>query len=416
MIVTADHFKSTAHDYITSLNVVSDQLSERITNSLIQTISSRNIREIPKQDFDMLVNQFFNLVCFGPITNLEIFLTENCNLACDYCFVREKHHNKMPLDTVYAAINFLVFYSGNATSLNLTLFGGEPLMEKETIYRIVDYCNKIENDTKAKNIGISLTTNGTLLDEDILKRTAGKINYLLSIDGAKETHDLSRKYRNGKGTFNTIISKIDLLKRHQPWLGARMTVTPDTISKLFDNVKFLHNRGINQFLLGPTMDMIWDKASLENYEDQIQKVSQFYNEQKQAGEPIRITLFEKNEQSIECHTHQWGCGAGRNTISVSTNGDIYPCSKFLGYEEFDNPALKLGNIFEGITNIDLRSKMSGLTDNSFPGCSSCAEINACIGGCPADNFYLNQNLHKPGTANCELKKIENRILRKMHKE
>ncbi len=322
----------------------------------------------------------------------------------------------MSWKNIIASINFLVFYSGDKQLLNLTLFGGEPLLEKENIFRIVDYVEKLEAHAGNKRLSISLTTNGTLITEEVLKRTKGKINFLLSIDGNEETHNASRKYKDGRGSFKKIVSKINLLKKYQPWLGARMTITPETVHLLCNNVIYLYSLGINQFLMGLAMDLEWNNKALKTYEEQLLKVGKFYISEKKSGQPMRIILFEKDMKGIECHEHQWGCGAGRNTISVNTNGDIYPCSKFLGYEEFENDALKLGNIHDGITNIELRVKMSQITNDSFPGCASCNEINACMGGCPADNYYLNRNLYKPGKAHCDLKKIDNRVLRALNND
>lgn len=416
MIVTSDNFKTTAIKYISLFNGLSANEQDRIADSIVQSLMVNRIAEIPVQDFELIVNQFYNLVCFGPITNLELFITQDCNLSCDYCFVKEKQHKIMPLESIYSSINFLTFYSGNQKNLNLTLFGGEPLMAKKTIKKVVEYISKLESKSKAKKYSISITTNGTLLDEDFLRHTRDKINFLLSIDGDQQTHDVYRKYQNGRGTFNTVVSKIKLLKKYQPWLGARMTVLPDTITQLYHNIVSLYNLGINQILLGPAMDVEWNEKAMRAYEGQLRRVGQFYLKKKQKKEPFRMTLFENNNNGIECHEHQWGCGAGRNTISVNTNGDIYPCSKFLGYEEFDAPELKLGNIYMGIANIELRKKLSMISDSSFPTCVSCKEVNACMGGCPADNYYLHRNIHKAGKAHCRIKEIENRILREMYRD
>ncbi len=416
MIVTSDNFKTSAIKYISLFNGLSANEQDRIADSIVQSLMVNRIAEIPVQDFELIVNQFYNLVCFGPITNLELFITQDCNLSCDYCFVKEKQHKIMPLESIYSSINFLTFYSGNQKNLNLTLFGGEPLMAKKTIKKVVEYISKLESKSKAKKYSISITTNGTLLDEDFLRHTRDKINFLLSIDGDQQTHDVYRKYQNGRGTFNTVVSKIKLLKKYQPWLGARMTVLPDTITQLYHNIVSLYNLGINQILLGPAMDVEWNEKAMRAYEGQLRRVGQFYLKKKQKKEPFRMTLFENNNNGIECHEHQWGCGAGRNTISVNTNGDIYPCSKFLGYEEFDAPELKLGNIYMGIANIELRKKLSMISDSSFPTCVSCKEVNACMGGCPADNYHLHRNIHKAGKAHCRIKEIENRILREMYRD
>jgi len=322
----------------------------------------------------------------------------------------------MPIADIFSAINFLVFYSGNESLLNITLFGGEPLMEKENIYKILKHCKNIENSSGNKKFSISITTNGTLFDEEFLSRTQGKINYLLSIDGDEETHDSSRKYNNGKGSFQTIVSKIELLKKYQPWLGARMTITPETVNRLANNVEYLFSLGINQFLLGLAIDLDWDNKSFEIYEEQLLKVGNFYISKRNLGEPIRITNFENDEKGINCNEHKWGCGAGRNTISVNTDGEIYPCSKFLGYEGFNCEEMKFGDIHTGITNIQLRTKMSQITDETFKGCSGCSEMNACLGGCPADNYFLNRNIYKPGNSHCELTKINNKVKRILSKE
>jgi uncharacterized protein len=344
---------------------------------------------------------------------LELFITEDCNLACDYCFVKGKNPRMMPLETMLTAINFLSFYSGNQKEVNLTLFGGEPLMAKKTVCKIVEHIRFLEQDSGTKRFHISMTTNGTLLDEAFLKLTHDKIQFLLSIDGDRETHDMFRRYKNGKGTFATVKSKIGLLKKYQPWVGARMTVLPKTAAGLYQNVAGLFEAGINQVMIGPAMDMEWDKESLKTYERQLKFVGDFYKQKIAEKKPFRMTLFEQHDNGSQCHEQQWGCGAGRNTISVTTDGDIYPCSKFIGYEEFDAPELILGNIYEGITNIELRKSLTKLTDASFPHCASCSEINACKGGCPADNYFLHRDTLKPGHTHCEIKKIENRILKQM---
>jgi len=374
------------------------------------------VRELEISDIEFLTNQIINQAWFGPITNLELFLTEDCNLACTYCFVKKKIKKSMSVEMAMEAINFLVFYSGNKESLNVTLFGGEPLLEKDKIYQIIEHCNEIEKATKSKKINFSLTTNGILIDETILRKVQGRINFLLSFDGNEQTHDLYRKDKSGRGTFKRILGKIDLLKRYQGWLGARMTVMPDTVKDLYKNVIFLFNAGINQFLIGLAVDVDWPDEALSEYETQLRNIGQFYVDKKQEQAAIRITFFEKEKQESECSENIWGCGAGRNTISVTTNGDIYPCSKFVGYEEYECPELKLGNIYEGITNIEARKKLSKMTSQSYETCLSCPEINACRGGCPADNYFKNKSLYIPIRSACELKKIGNKILREKSKE
>lgn len=407
------HFQTIAINHFKYLNGAINQVDKLLLDSLYKQLLKSGSSDLSDSEIELVINQLVNQAWFGPITSMELFLTENCNLACDYCFVREKFNNSISLETAFEAINFLIFYSGNQKNLNLTLFGGEPLLEKEKIYQIIDHCNKIEKESNSKKISISITTNGILIDELFLKRIDRRVNFLLSFDGDEETHDLYRKDKSGRGTFQKVVSKISLLKKYQGWLGARMTVTPETVQRLFTNVEFLFQSGINQFLIGLANDADWPEEALKNYKNQMRKVGQFYLDKRREKAPIRMTFFEKEKNELECSENVWGCGAGRNTISVTTKGDIYPCSKFVGYEEFDCQVLKLGTIYTGITDIELRNQMAKMNSESYEVCSSCDEINACRGGCPADNYFKNKNLYIPAPSACQLKQIGNSILRDM---
>ncbi|HEY9114095.1 MAG TPA: hypothetical protein VIN10_05305, partial [Bacteroidales bacterium] len=112
------HFNTSALSYISQINGSQGPFDQRIADSLINSIQNQGIKELTKSDFELLLNQFFNQIHFGPIHNLELFLTESCNLACSYCFVKDKKPKKMSLENIFEAINFLVFYSGNKNLLN----------------------------------------------------------------------------------------------------------------------------------------------------------------------------------------------------------------------------------------------------------------------------------------------------------
>lgn len=407
------HFRSVAQNYIERLNGSLYPFNSLLLDSFQKELENSHSEELADSDIEFLTNQLVNQILFGPITNMELFLTEDCNLACEYCFVQKKFNKSMPIELAIDSINFLVLYSGNEETLNVTLFGGEPLLEKENIYKIIDHCDKIEKETGTKKIVFSATTNGTLIDEQLLQKIQGRVNLLLSFDGDKETHDRYRKDKAGNGTFDKILGKIKLLKKYQGWLGVRMTVMPETVHSLYNNVEFLFKSGINQFLIGLANDVDWYEEALSEYESQMRKIGAFYLTKKKEDAPIRITFFEKEKDELECSENVWGCGAGRNTISVTTNGDIYPCSKFVGYEHFDCPELKLGNIYDGITNLEARKKLGKMKPESYEVCSSCDEMNACRGGCPADNYYKNKDLYIPVPSACKLKIIGNKILRDM---
>ena len=383
---------------------------EKIKTSL----TKHNSKNISDTDIFNVLLSIINGYYFTPINMIETIFTEQCNFNCNYCFIKRKSESSFNSETAIQTLNFLVLYSGNQKNLYYTLLGGEPLLNFENILNVISYSKKINSET-GKVIHFDITTNGSLLNETILQKSNGRLKYLLSIDGNKESHDKHRKL-NKAGSFETVISKIQLLKKYQPWLGARMTICPDTVSKLSYNVKFLYNSGINQFILGVCYGPKWDEKSLSIYEEELTKVSEYYLKRIKNNDRFRITYFEKEENNNECLNGIWGCRAGRNSVTVLPNGNIYPCSKFVGLESFECNEFCLGNIYEGITNLTAREKLFNMQSSDFKICSTCDEINSCVGGCPAENYNQNRSVYIPCKDQCEITKIQNRVLRKFWAE
>ena len=247
------------------------------------------------------------------------------------------------------------------------------------------------------------------MNKEVLKNTSEHISYLLSIDGDELTHNRHRTLINGTGSFNKVFPKIELLKQYQQWLGARMTVYPDTVSKLLQNIDFLYHNGINQFIIGICYGPQWDNSSLDIYEKQLKEVGNYYKNKVHNNEQIRMTLFEKKKSN--CYENLWGCSAGRNGMAIASNGDIYPCSKFTGLEKYSCPEFLLGNVNIGITNLIGREKLFTITNKNFKQCEQCNESDSCTGGCPAENYNQNRSIYIPCKDQCEITKIQNRVLR-----
>ncbi len=197
-----------------------------------------------------------------------------------------------------------------------------------------------------KKVHFACTTNGTLITEEAMDfaRRFGFL-YLLSLDGTKQTHDLHRKFANGRGSFDVIASKLPLLKRKQGWLGARVTVTPETIGQLAEGVRELFELGINQFIIGLVHEADWDKKSLQEIERQYELLLEFYLWAKERKLPLRMTMFEKSLEEVKRERRNlWGCGAGTGRVAVTPDGRIFPCSRFAGSND---GRYVIGHIEEG---------------------------------------------------------------------
>ena len=105
------------------------------------------------------------------IKALCLHVAHTCNLNCSYCFASQgKYHGQralMSLETGKRALDFLIENSADRTNLEVDFFGGEPLMNWEVVKQLVEYA-RVQEKKHRKNFRFTLTTNGMLIDEDVI--------------------------------------------------------------------------------------------------------------------------------------------------------------------------------------------------------------------------------------------------------
>ena len=151
----------------------------------------------------------------GVVKALCLHVAHTCNLNCAYCFASQgKYHGDravMPFEVGKQALDFLVAHSGNRRNLEVDFFGGEPLMNFDVVKQLVAYARSIEKE-KNKNFRFTLTTNGLLIDDDVIDFANREMsNVVLSLDGRKEIHDRYRVDYAGNGSWERIVPKFQKL-------------------------------------------------------------------------------------------------------------------------------------------------------------------------------------------------------------
>lgn len=98
-----------------------------------------------------------------------LYLTENCNLKCNYCYEgNDKRSKTLNNQDLEKAISFIVQNNPQNENINLTFLGGEPLLNKDAIYLCMDIINHKWSQSK-ELFKFHITTNGILLDKEIIK-------------------------------------------------------------------------------------------------------------------------------------------------------------------------------------------------------------------------------------------------------
>jgi len=267
-----------------------------------------------------------------------------------------------------------------------------------------------------KRVSYSMTTNGILVNEESLRffQKHG-IRFLLSIDGDEETHNTHRKFADGRGTYSAVAEKIPLIKSYQPWLGARVTPTPENMHKLYENVVHLHELGINQFIIGPATGLTYTDDDIAEYTHQLRNLAQYYVKRKKHNGHLRLPIFEVDVQDKQGGKRGlWGCSAGRFRFSVSASGELQPCAKVQGLNELAGiPKFSLGNVLTGFTNLDARREFIAFRYDLRKACQSCDLNGDCAGGCPAVNYKATGSIFLPNPYECKIHRVSCEVKREI---
>jgi len=270
--------------------------------------------------------------------NLNLLITYNCNLNCTYC-KSDRCTKKMPIEIALKAIDLTLPNSGD---LSINFYGGEPMIEKDNVLRIMRYA--LKNRRKGQNISFSMTTNGTLIDEEFLKRANQfHLNISFSHDGV--FHDLQRLDRRGKGSHERLWNNLRLWMHHQPESTVMCTYTPDTIYRLSETLDWFKDLGITNVSLNPDYHRSdWNEDVLN---DQYSNIIDGYLKTIEIGANFHISNIDRKVFDI-LHGNK-KCVLSNTSITVNVDGEIYPCLSFCGMKEY-----RIGSVDTGIDMTSLK--------------------------------------------------------------
>jgi len=335
----------------------------------------------------------------GHFEHLILSVSEQCNMRCAYCaysggYVNIRVHNNsyMSWNVARKAIDYFLANLGSQVGpQEIGFFGGEPLINFGLIRQCVEYTK-----SRNPNVGFGLTTNGTLLTDEITDfLSKNGIRILVSLDGPKEIHDVDRIFVSGKGTFDKIIQNLKRLKENHPEYYSKKVRFWCTLSPFSDYQKvfnfFVSNTdlflspekvgfgtitdGHEGYFSSRTADVI--KRSLESR----RKLYQLFREKLIKGETgdrefgFLQTLFEKpyfNLHKRPINLDGWGeeyhfmtaCFPGHYRLFVNADGAFQICEK-------SNDALIIGHIDSGLDIeriVNIYQKYHDLHNNE---CRSC---------------------------------------------
>ena len=316
-------------------------------------------------------------------------ITGRCNLSCRHCL---SDGAADPEEMGFEEAKALIEELQRHRVFQINFGGGEPFL-REDFLDILEY-------TTRKGIVACVSTNGTVLNERIVKRlkALSPLYMQVSLDGAcPSTNDLIR----GKGSFERIIEGLELLRRSG---FVKVAINTVVLRQNVDELEALYGmaRGYG-FILRCTRFRpsgrgrgSWSGYSLRR--EELLKVRGFlqrHDDVRTGDSFFPITVGVRKGLNM--------CGAARMTCSISPSGSVYPCP-FLTDKEF-----KAGNVLtDGLLPIWRHARsFEMLRKIERSPCSSCPFFAQCHGGCPALAYSLLGSLEEPDPE-CAMRLMEER--------
>jgi uncharacterized protein len=332
-----------------------------------------------------------------------------CNLACSYCFYREKEglyptvRRFVMTDEVLDAFIRQYIEAQDVPVVSFTWQGGEPtLLGVDYFRRVVELEQRYANGKRIEN---AFQTNGTLLDDEWAEFLAEERFLVgISIDGPATLNDRWRLDHAGRATLARVLSGLAALKRHRVEFNTLTCIQRQNAERPLDVYRFLRELGAGFMQFIPVVELRADsqpEAAGSETEPDGARVTEWSVGPEQYGRFL-CTVFEEwvrrdvgriFVQSFEVALAAWmgqdsslclfrpTCGLA---LVVEHNGDVYACDHFV------DQAHRLGNL----TQEPLIEMVRGETQTSFgrekarlpSRCETCDMRFACHGGCPKQRF------------------------------
>ena len=335
---------------------------------------------------------------------LTLFIDHQCNLRCTYCYNGEKFTRPMSIDTVRKSVD-LAFAAGPFGHLDISFFGGEPMLRMDVVREAVEYAEAKVASMKGPKptLRYIMNTNATLIDDDSLAFMSKprRFSVFVSLDGHREVHDRFRVNAAGRGSFDDVIEGIGKLREAGIPYQLVGVVSTATASELGKTVQTMLPLGANKIVLAANFRDEWTEASIDELRKGLDDVGDVWMDLFRAGttlalEPLHAKILTHLKGGIPCPSR---CMLAGSEWCVSPSGKIYPCAQMVG--EDTNDELVIGHVDTGIDPART-SALQKLKDRVETTCEPCALRDRCQSHCGCRHVALSGKLGVITATLCEV--------------
>jgi uncharacterized protein len=349
--------------------------------------------ELDKNELESILHKHEQYCKTPELIHIILLPAETCNFKCPYCFVYT-HRGIYMKDWVYEAIyKYLerMAVSGLTKSIQITWFGGEPLLASD---KIISFMNRLKKFTQNEQIEIksTLITNGYYLNVKLFDELlqAGISKFQLTFDGDKEKHDMLRRH-HGQPTFDIIFNNLKeiamdrmekcMIAIRYNFLQSNLDDVDPFLQKYLDH--FANDQRF-QINFRPVLDFVTSRNDNRLFSSQI--CSQPINlkiQNELAFKVLEITHnpnFSRMFQPLPQPTLSW-CPVNRDySFYIGADGLLFPCNSYIGNEKKAIGRITQDGDIETEACYD-NWKKSFYQDEKNKECINCKLLPICLGGC-----------------------------------
>jgi len=334
----------------------------------------------------------------GKPKSITFCVTEDCNLACKYCYMTGKNClKKMTFETAKKVVDYLLSdrETFNERSVIWEFIGGEAFMEIELVDRITDYIKQqtfLLDHPWFNSYRLSFSSNGLLYStpevQKYIKKNKGHLSIGLSVDGNKLKHDLQRVKPDGSGSYEDVIKNVPLWLSQFAGSSSKATFSHDDIPYLKESIISLWDNGIKTVAANVVFEDVWEEGDDIIMEQQLKELADYVLENK-LWEEYSVRYFDPaigNPLTEEDINNNY-CGAGK-MLAIDCDGNFFPCVRFYGISLNNRKEICVGNSDCGINQDKLRPFQAlSLKSQSPLECIKCEVASGCA-WCQGCNYDL----------------------------
>ena len=318
-------------------------------------------------------------------SNLVVILSQMCNLACTYCYAQESRSKVMlGKEQVKTAIDF-VFSQDSPKKHFSFIGGGEPTLTWELLEWSISYIRSFPHEQN--NVGIGITTNGTLLNEEkILFLKDKKVEINLSFEILPDVQNSQRCFPcANKKTFDVVDKAIRELADNSIRLSFRSTITRLNVKRMPEMVQFVIDK--YPFVKKLHFEHVTSKSNDKQYYDDF--IGAFI-EAKRIGSVSGLDVYCSVSRGLDKLKYSF-C---RGEFCLTPSGDIVACHRISSKEENAFDLFKYAIIDEGVLTIDAKKKcaIEDYYHSKYQECASCFAKWHCAGSCPIERTVYSKDM------------------------